>query len=115
MSAAVAAAPGQYPRAVLDKYCTTCHNQRTKTAGLTLDALDLAQVGDYSEVWEKVVRKIRTGTMPPAGRPRPDKTTAEGTATWLETALDNAARARPNPGRPSLHRKRDMGNPSADR
>ncbi len=104
VSAAGAAAPEQYPRAVLDKYCTTCHNQRTKTAGLTLDALDLAQVGDHPEVWEKVVRKIRTGAMPPAGRPRPDKTTAEGTATWLETALDHAALARPNPGRPSLHR-----------
>src|ERR1044071_5389004 len=64
------------PRAVLDKYCVTCHNERVKTAGLTLDKLDLAHVGDNPDTWEKVVRKIRTGAMPPAGRPRPDKTTA---------------------------------------
>src|SRR5205814_4553177 len=79
-------------------------NQRTKTAGLTLDALDPSQVGDHAEVWEKVVRKIRTGAMPPAGRPRPDKTTADGVATRLEAELDSAALAHPNPGRPSLHR-----------
>jgi mono/diheme cytochrome c family protein len=97
-------APSQDPRAVLDKYCSTCHNQRLKTAGLTLDVLDLAQVGDHSEAWEKVVRKIRTGAMPPAGRPRPDSATSAGVVTWLETALDNAALAHPNPGRPSLHR-----------
>ena len=58
---------------MLDKYCITCHNQRTKTGGLALDTLDLAQVSDHAEVWEKVVRKLRTGAMPPAGRPRPDK------------------------------------------
>jgi len=91
-------------RAVLDTYCTTCHNQRTKTAGLALDTLDVAKVRDNSEVWEKVVRKVRTGAMPPAGRPRPDKITAMNTASWLEAELDSASLAHPNPGRPSLHR-----------
>ena len=100
-SAQTAAAP---PRAVLDKYCVTCHNQRTKTAGLALDVLDLAQVSEHADVWEKVVRKIRTGAMPPVGRPRPDKALSDSVASWLEADLDRAALEHPNPGRPTLHR-----------
>jgi cytochrome c5 len=96
-----AAAP---PRAVFDKYCITCHNARLKTAGLMLDAIDLAHVSENAEVWEKVVRKLRTGAMPPAGRPRPDKATYDATSTWLADELDRAASAHPNPGRPTLHR-----------
>ena len=92
------------PRAVLDKYCVTCHNQRLKTGGLTLDVLDLAQVSTHAEEWEKVVRKIRTGAMPPAGRPRPDKALSDGVASWLEAELDRAALEHPNPGRPTLQR-----------
>src|SRR5262249_38829192 len=61
------------PRAVFDKSCVGCHNQRVKTAGLALDALDPARAGEHAEAWEKVVRKLRTGAMPPPGRPRPDK------------------------------------------
>jgi mono/diheme cytochrome c family protein len=99
--AQAAAAP---PRAVLDKYCITCHNQRLKTGGLALDVLDLAQVSEHAEVWEKVARKIRTGAMPPVGRPRPDKALAESVASWLETDLDRAALEYPNPGRSTLHR-----------
>jgi mono/diheme cytochrome c family protein len=101
---AEAAAATTAPRAVLDKYCVTCHNRQLKTAGLTLDALDLAQLGDHAEVWEKVARRIRTGAMPPVGRPRPDKAIAESVASWLENGLDRAAVERPNPGRPTLHR-----------
>ena len=92
------------PRAVLDKYCVGCHNQRLKTAGLALDVLDLAQVSAQAEAWEKVVRKLRTGAMPPVGRPRPDKAVADGVAAWLEVGLDRAALEHPNPGRPTLHR-----------
>jgi hypothetical protein len=55
------------PRPVLDRYCVTCHNQRVKTAGLALDRLDVADVGAAPEIWEKVVRKLRSGAMPPAG------------------------------------------------
>lgn len=62
------------PRAVLDAYCVTCHNERLRTANLTLDTLDPARAGDAAATWEKVVRKMRTGTMPPVGRPRPDQT-----------------------------------------
>jgi len=101
---APAAASSVAPRAVLDKYCVTCHNQRLKTAGLALDTLDLASVGDHAAAWEKVVRKIRTGAMPPVGRPRPDKATADSVASWLEDGLDKAAAEHPNPGRPTLHR-----------
>ena len=63
------------PAAVLDKYCVTCHNERLKTAGLMLDAADVNHVGDTPETWEKVARKLRTGEMPPPGRPRPDDAT----------------------------------------
>jgi hypothetical protein len=92
------------PRAVLDRYCVTCHNQRLKTGGLALDALDLTHPSEHAEVWEKVVRKIRTGAMPPVGRPRPDKSLAESVTSWLEAELDRAALEHPNPGRPTLHR-----------
>ena len=98
------APPGGSPRAVFDTYCVTCHNTRVKTAGLALDALDLERVGDRAETWEKVVRKLRTGAMPPAGRPRPGKALSDSAASWLEASLDRAALEHPNPGRPTLHR-----------
>src|SRR5258705_4131924 len=87
------------PRAVFDKYCVGCHNQRVKTAGLALDVLDLAQLGEHADVWERVVRKLRTGAMPPAGRPRPDKGVSESVTTWLEAGRDPAAAGDPQPGR----------------
>jgi hypothetical protein len=89
-------------RAVLDKYCVTCHNQRLKTAGLTLDAMDLGQVPAQAETWEKVIRKLRSGTMPPAGMPRPDAATYSDLGGWLETQIDHASE--PYAGRPILHR-----------
>jgi len=102
---ATSAAPASpSPRAMLDTYCVTCHNTRVKTAGLALDALDLERVGDRAETWEKVVRKLRTGAMPPVGRPRPGKALSDGAASWLEATLDRAALEHPNPGRPTLHR-----------
>src|SRR5262245_51161947 len=59
-------------RALVDRYCVTCHNTKLKTGGLALDSVDAANVGPAADVWEKVVRKVRAGMMPPAGRPRPD-------------------------------------------
>ena len=91
-------------RALLEKYCITCHNQRLKTAGLMLDQADVEHVGEGAEIWEKVARKLRSGAMPPANVPRPDKTTSVGFVTWLEAELDRAAEARPNPGRPVVRR-----------
>src|ERR1700676_2138427 len=91
-------------RALLDRYCVTCHNEKLKTAGLMLDKMDVEKVPENAEVWEKVVRKVRTSAMPPAGLPRPDKATYDSFATYLETSLDRAAAAKPNPGRPGIHR-----------
>jgi len=91
-------------RAVLRQYCFACHNERAQIGGLALDTLDMAQVPARADVWEQVVRKLRTGAMPPAGRPRPDAAASNDVATWLETQLDRAALEHPNPGRPTLHR-----------
>ena len=91
-------------RAVLNRYCVACHNARTLTAGLALDAVDPARVADHAEVWEKVLRKLRTRTMPPAPRPRPDAGSYDALVAYFETALDRAAEAAPDPGRPALQR-----------
>ena len=92
-------------RALLDRYCVTCHNDALRTAGLALDTLDLAQVGDHADVWEKVVGKLRAGMMPPAGRPRPDGEAAGRLVAYLETELDRAAAADPDPGRSAALRR----------
>ena len=91
-------------RAMLDRYCVTCHNDRLRTAGFSLDGLDPADVTLAAAQWENVVAKLRSRAMPPANRPRPDDATYEATAAWLERQLDAAARRHPNPGRPLLHR-----------
>ena len=91
-------------RALVDRYCVSCHNDRTRTAGLTLDALDLTQVGSGAAVWEQVVRRLRAGAMPPVGRPRPDSESTHHFVSWLENALDQEALATPDPGRRSIHR-----------
>src|SRR5262245_52987912 len=92
------------PRAVLDRYCVGCHNERLKTAGLMLDKLDAEHVATSSAQWEKVARKLRTGEMPPPGRPRPDAATAGALSESIEKALDAVALANPNPGRVAVHR-----------
>src|SRR5689334_20879034 len=80
-------------RALLNTYCVTCHNEKLKTAGLMLDKLDIDKVADGAATLEKVVGKLRSGDMPPAGRPRPDRDTYDSLAAYLETKLDNAAAA----------------------
>jgi len=91
-------------RGVVDKYCVSCHNQRLKTSGLALDTAELSDVAAHPEVWEKVIRKVGAGMMPPAGVPRPDDAAKRALISRLEGVLDNAAKARPNPGRPLVHR-----------
>ena len=91
-------------RALLNRYCVTCHNEKLRTAELTLDKMDVENVSAGAAVWEKVVRKLRTAAMPPAGAPRPDQAAYDSFATYLETELDRAATAKPNPGRPPIHR-----------
>src|SRR5262247_852216 len=92
------------PRAVIDKYCVTCHNERLKTAGLMLDKADVDHVGSSPEIWEKVLRRLRAREMPPAGSPRPDTETYTAMSALLEKMLDDAASANPNPGRVAVHR-----------
>ena len=111
ISPAAAPSPAQAPvraaspagaRATLDRYCVTCHNARVRSGELALDSLDPSNVAAAPATWEKVVRKVRGGAMPPAGMPRPDDATAAALVTDLTAALDRAATA--NPGRPLLHR-----------
>ncbi len=93
------------PSAILHQYCYGCHNQKLKSGNLALDALDASHVGQNPAVWEKVVKKLRAGVMPPLGLPRPDKATYDGLASRLESELDRYAEAHPNPGRTeALHR-----------
>ena len=87
---------------LLSQYCVTCHNPRLNTGGLSLDPADLAKVEARAETWEKVVRKLRTGMMPPAGAPRPSPEALQTFTSRLEAQLDGAAR--PDPGAPALHR-----------
>ncbi|MCY3845673.1 MAG: DUF1592 domain-containing protein [Acidobacteria bacterium] len=91
-------------RAVLDRYCVTCHNARLRTAHLTLDNVDIHDLAADAPVWERVVQKLRTREMPPPPRARPAPETYDAFASWLEDGLDRVAAARPNPGRPALHR-----------
>ena len=95
----------QEHRQLLDRYCVTCHNDRLETAGLSLEAVDLDQVGVHAELLEKVVRKLRTGTMPPSNRPQPEKMQRQGMVDWLEGSLDAVAETRPNPGRTDTLRR----------
>jgi cytochrome c5 len=98
------AATAAEERALLDKYCVTCHNQRAKTAGLMLDTFDIEHLGEAPETWEKVAHMLRTGSMPPTGRPRPEPAASVRLATFLEDGLDRAAAAAPNAGRIPPHR-----------
>ena len=92
-------------RVVLDRYCVRCHNDRLTTAGVSLEAVDLAQVGAHAESLEKAVRKLRAGAMPPRGNPRPEPAIYSALTSWLERELDRVAASRPNPGRTeTLHR-----------
>ena len=89
---------------LINQYCVTCHNQRAKTAGLMFDTMDFEHVDKDAATWEKVVRKIKTGMMPPSGARRPDRALLDAFAAELETRLDRAAAVHPNPGTPALHR-----------
>jgi mono/diheme cytochrome c family protein len=96
------------PRAFVDQYCVTCHSDRGYQRGavpMSLQGLDMGEVGADAELWEEVVRRVRTGMMPPATARRPDNTTRDAWATWLETELDRAAAVHPPLGRPmTAHR-----------
>jgi Protein of unknown function (DUF1592)/Protein of unknown function (DUF1588)/Protein of unknown function (DUF1587)/Protein of unknown function (DUF1585)/Protein of unknown function (DUF1595) len=91
-------------RAFLNQYCAYCHNDQTKSGGMTLTKLDLAHIPHSADLAEKMIRKLRVGLMPPPGMPRPKPAVIKAFAASLESAVDEAAALHPNPGRPALHR-----------
>ena len=102
---AVVSHGGAEQRALLDKYCVTCHNARLKTGGLALDGVDVAHPPGSAAIWEKVIRKVSTDQMPPPGRPAPDRQQKDTLVSWLVGEIDRDATAHPNPGRTeSIHR-----------
>ena len=96
------------PRAFVDQYCVTCHSDSGYQRGavpMSLQGIDMGEVGAHAELWEEAVRRVRTGMMPPAAARRPDSTTRDAWVSWLETELDRAADAQPPRGRPmTAHR-----------
>jgi hypothetical protein len=104
VAASKPATPPSYaaPQTVLNDYCVECHNKTAKTANLAIDALNIARVQDNVHEWEKIVRKLRAGMMPPAGQERPDDETYMALITWLENELDRTAKPFMPP--PGVHR-----------
>jgi hypothetical protein len=103
-------------QAIVNQYCVTCHRERLKTGNLVLEKLNPTQASANAETWERVIRKVRAGMMPPAGAPRPDRGTLDAFAASLETQLDRASAAHPNPGATALHRlnRNEYGNAIRD-
>ena len=91
-------------RTFVNDYCVSCHSQKAKTADVVLEGLDFNRIGANAEVWERVLRKVRTAQMPPAKAPQPEAAESKAFVVWLESSLDRAARLSPNPGRPAPHR-----------
>jgi hypothetical protein len=103
-------------RIAVDRYCVTCHNDRLRTAGLTLEKTDFTNIPGDAEKWENVIAKLRGNSMPPAGLPRPDDASRKALIGWLESSIDRAAAANPKPGRTVLHRlnRAEYGNAVRD-
>src|SRR5206468_8506715 len=96
----LAAVPAPETANLIGTYCVSCHNDRAKTGGLSLQTLSITNLPEHADVWEKVARKLRSGEMPPSTvRSRPEAKQAEAFAVFVETTLDRAAASRPNPGR----------------
>ena len=91
-------------RALLDRYCVTCHNERLQTAGAMFDRVDIHRADVHRELFEKVAGKLRSGLMPPPGRPRPAPAEIDAFVTALEAELDRVGAAAPDPGRVASHR-----------
>ena len=96
--------PLESQSALVNQYCTGCHNDKTKSGGMTLANLDLAHTEKNAELAEKIIRKLRAGMMPPPGAKRPEAETSQAFAASLESAIDKAAAAHPNPGRRGFQR-----------
>ena len=113
--AAGAAAAGS-DQALVKQYCVTCHNDRVKTGGLSLEGLNPSEPAGHADVWEKAVQKLRGGMMPPRGMPRPDDAVLDGLVASLESSLDRAALGSPDPGHKPVHRlnRTEYGNAIRD-
>jgi hypothetical protein len=111
-----ASQPDTTVNALVGQYCVGCHNSRVRPAGLALDEARQQSIGGNPHVWEKVVRKLRTGSMPPAGMPRPDAAAVTSLVASLERELDRTAALQPRPGRPVVHRlnRTEYGNAVRD-
>src|SRR5689334_5721676 len=105
IAATCVCAHAQSQRAAIDRYCITCHNSKAKIGGLSLDATAGNDPAEHPEIWEKVVRRLRVRSMPPAGLPRPDESGYKSLLGWIEGSLDRAAAAHPNPGRTDTFRR----------
>ena len=103
-------------QALVGKYCAVCHNDKIKSGGFSWQRVDLAHIGESAAQAEKAIRYLRAGMMPPPGMPRPDAATIKSFAASLETGIDHAAAAQPNPGAPALHRlnRTEYGNSIRD-
>src|SRR5688572_25566971 len=110
------ATAGQAEQGLVKQYCVTCHNARALTGGLSLEGLDPAAAAGHSDVWEKVIMKLRGGMMPPVGMPRPDEATLQGLAASLEQRIDGEALISPDPGHKPIHRlnRTEYGNAVRD-
>nr|MDQ2901529.1 DUF1592 domain-containing protein [Acidobacteriota bacterium] len=95
---------GESRQVLLDRYCTSCHNQKARIAGLVLQNSDSEHPAVHPGLWEKVIRRMDAGEMPPAGMPRPEKSSVKAFTTALVNDLDDAARKTPYAGRPVVHR-----------
>jgi hypothetical protein len=104
------------PDAILKRYCAGCHNETLKNGGLSLTEVRSAALPTQANAWERVLRKVRTGEMPPLGLPRPDAATTASFLEFIEKRLDQAAAAKPDPGSPVLHRlnRAEYGNAVRD-
>jgi hypothetical protein len=89
---------------VVTRYCVSCHNERVRNGNVAFDSVRWADAAASAPVWEKIIQKLRSGEMPPPGRPRPDKATADAFRASLEASLEAEAVQHPNPGRPAIHR-----------
>jgi hypothetical protein len=103
--ALAAQSPTLNQRQFLDHYCVTCHNDRLQTGTLSLEHADVFRPDAQPEIWEKVIRKLRTGVMPPANMPQPPQADRQAMAAWLENSIDVAWIAKPNPGRTETLRR----------
>src|SRR5215831_4564107 len=96
--------PASSQQELVNKYCVTCHNERAKTGGIVLEKMDATHPESNAELWEKVIRKVRAGLMPPSGANRPERVVLENFRATLESSIDRTTSAKPNPGVTALHR-----------